>query len=61
MNKYRLRKIKEWLAMKIVWALPRYIIMWASVRMIAHATQGEYENTIAPELGAMEVLKRWSD
>jgi len=53
------RRAKEWLGMKLAWMLPRYIVMWASVRMIAHATQGEYGNTIVPELSAMDALKRW--
>ena len=57
--RYELRKIKEKIQMKIAWALPEWLVMWASVRMIAHATQGQYGNTIVPELSAMDALKRW--
>ena len=53
------RKIKEKLQMKAAWALPKWLITWASVRMIAHATQGEYGTTIVPELSAMDALTRW--
>ncbi len=54
-----IREIREKLHMKIAWALPRWLVMWTSVRMIAHATQGEYGTTIVPELSAMDALKRW--
>lgn len=46
-------------ARKIAWLLPRRIVMWASVRLIAHATQGVYSNQIVPALTAMDALKRW--
>jgi len=54
-------KLKEWFGTKLAWMLPRYIVMWASIRMIAHATQGKYGSTIVPELSAMDALKRWGD
>ena len=47
--------------MWIVWKLPRIIIQWSAIRLIAHATQGEYSNTIVPDLMAMEALRRWED
>ena len=58
-TRIKLRQIREKIEMKIVWALPRWLINWASVRMIAYATQGEYGDTIVPELTAMDALKRW--
>jgi hypothetical protein len=33
--------------------------MWAAVRLGAHATQGEYSNTVVPELTFVDALKRW--
>jgi len=57
--KIRIREIKEKLQMKIAWALPKWLVMWTSVRMISHATTGEYGSTIVPELSAMDALKRW--
>lgn len=39
--------------------LPRWLVRWATIRLIAHATVGKYGRTIVPELSAMEALKRW--
>ena len=43
----------------IAWKLPRRLVMWASVRLMAHATQGEWSSQEVPELLAMDALKRW--
>ena len=51
--------MREKIQMWVAWKLPRWLVRWASVRMIANATQGEYSSTVVPELGAMEALKRW--
>lgn len=45
----------KWLA----WRLPKRLVYWAAIRLIAFATQGSYSNQIVPDLGAMEALKRW--
>lgn len=45
--------------MKIAWALPKRLVMWAAIRLIAHATQGAYSNQEVPALGAMDALQRW--
>jgi hypothetical protein len=52
--------MREKLIRRIAWILPKSIVYWASIRMIAHATQGEYSNEIVPELGAMQALGRWN-
>lgn len=49
----------EKLKMKIAWAMPRWLVYWCSIRLIAHATQGEYSSQIVPDLGAMTALERW--
>lgn len=59
--KYEYNKRKEKLKLFIVWLLPRWMVMWCSIRLIAHATTGKYSNTIVPELSAMDALKRWDD
>lgn len=46
-----------WVA--VAWRLPRPLVMWASVRLIAHATQGEHSSTVVPDLTAMDALRRW--
>jgi hypothetical protein len=43
----------------IAWHLPRPVVYWCSIRLIANATQGEYGNQVVPELGAMDALQRW--
>lgn len=45
----------------IAWRLPRPLVMWASIRLGAHATQGSYSSQVVPELGFMDALKRWTD
>lgn len=57
--KYEYNKIKENVIRKFVWKLPRYLIMWCYIRVVAHATTGNFGNTIVPEISAMDVLKRW--
>jgi hypothetical protein len=52
-----IEKIKLW----IVWHLPRWMIYWSSIRLMANATQGKYSNQIVPELLAMDALKRWME
>jgi hypothetical protein len=50
-----MEKVWRWVAYR----LPRNLVKWASIRLIANATQGRYENTIVSELTAMDALKRW--
>lgn len=59
MYRYNIAKMKEKVWMWLAWKLPNTLVMWASIRLIAHATQGEYGSTIVPELSAMDALKRW--
>jgi len=44
----------------IAWNLPKKLIMWCAIRLMAHATQEKYGSTIVPELTAMDALKRWN-
>lgn len=45
--------------MMIAWWLPKRLISWCAIRLMAHATQGKYSSQIAPDLRAMDALKRW--
>lgn len=54
-------RIVEKMQMKIAWLLPKSVAKWAFIRVTAHATQGQYGNTIVPELTAMDALSRWGD
>lgn len=51
----QIEKFWEWLA----WRLPKPLVMWAAVRLGAHATTGAYSDTVVPELTFMDALKRW--
>lgn len=53
------KKLLDKLARWIAWKLPRNVVMWAAIRLIAHATQGPYSKTDAASLEAMEALSRW--
>jgi hypothetical protein len=52
--------MREQLAMFIAWRLPKSVVYWCAIRLIAHATQGEYSYQIVPDLSAMDALKRWN-
>jgi hypothetical protein len=45
--------------MALVWRLPRRLVYWCAIRVVAHATQGPYSAQIVPDLSAMDALKRW--
>ena len=50
---------RERLIRKIAWALPRELVKWCAVRLMVHATVGEYSNQSVPDLTTMDALKRW--
>lgn len=50
-------KFWQWLAGK----LPKPLVYFAAVRLIAHATMGKHGDTIVPEIAAIETLGRWTD
>lgn len=57
--KYEMRKKYDALLRAIVWRLPERLVMWAYIRVGAHATTGQYGNTVVPELTMMDALDRW--
>ena len=57
--RYRLTKLRDRALMWIAWHLPRSLVMWCYVRVGAHATTGQYGNTVVPDLTMMDALKRW--
>ena len=48
-------KIWMWIA----WHLPKELVKWASVRLMAHATTGEYGKCNTPSTTIIEALERW--
>ena len=57
--KYEIAKKRDALIRWVVWKMPKRFVMWSYIRVASHATTGEHRNTIVPELGMMEALKRW--
>lgn len=45
----------SWLA----WRLPRLLVQWAYIRVVAGATTGRYGDTVPGELDVMTALRRW--
>lgn len=54
-----MERFKEKLAMKLAWLMPKRLAYWCAIRVGAHATTGQYGNTVVPELPFMDALKRW--
>lgn len=50
-----IEKFTQWLA----WRLPRRLVYWCAIRVMANATTGQYADTIVPELTAVESLRRF--
>lgn len=59
--KYQTGRRFEKLLRTIVWALPRKVVMWAFIRVVAHATTGKYSNQIVPKLTVIDALSRWDE
>lgn len=53
------RQRREALALAVANRLPRWLVYWAAIRLMAHATTGRYGSTVVPDLRAMDALKRW--
>ena len=51
--------MRERIVQAIVWRLPRDVVYWAAIRLIAFATTGRYGSTVVPELRVMDALERW--
>ncbi len=43
----------------IAWKLPKPLVKWCVIRACAHATTGQYGDTVVPELSMMDMIKRW--
>lgn len=52
-------KPKQNFLLWLAWKLPKPLVERCFYRVVAHATVGKYDNTIVPELTAMEAIKRW--
>lgn len=57
--KYRADKATDRALCWIAFRLPKRLAMWVYVRVLVHATTGQYSNTVVPEITAADALKRW--
>ena len=57
--RYDMHRMPEKMCMWIVWKLPRQLVMWCAIRLMAHATTGQYGNQEPDRVSIMEALKRW--
>lgn len=39
--------------------IPRSVVYWAGVRLLAHATSGQYSDTHVANVSGIEMLRRW--
>ena len=58
--KYEYSKAKEKFFQSLAHNLPKRIIYFASIKLIAETTSGEWSNTVVPELTAMDAIQRYS-
>lgn len=54
-----IRSTVEKMWMKLAWAMPRMLVYWCAIRLIGHATSGEWGNRSPSDLLAMDALQRW--
>lgn len=59
MIKYEINKKYDALLRTIAWHLPKRLVMWSTMRVIANATTGKYSDQEVPALTAMDAIKRW--
>lgn len=58
--RYELMKRREKIQLWIVWHLPKWVIYWATIRLVAFATSKRSEAT-PDEMKMMDALKIWEE
>ena len=51
---------RTWFSIKIAWALPRRVALWAMIRVAAHATTGRWGSEPPDRVGFKEMHDRWA-
>ena len=46
---------------KMTKLMPKKLVYFCTIRLIAYATTGKYSDTIVPTLTAMDALNRWEE
>lgn len=58
---YSFHRIREKVIMAFVWRLPDWVMVWAAMRLWAHATSGKYDAPNPEKITMSEVLKKWGE
>jgi hypothetical protein len=64
--RYHLWRLRYWLIgdARKLWVaqhVPRWLVYWCAIRLMAHATSGKHDRQGVNALTAMEALDRWED
>lgn len=51
--------MKEKFWIWLAWRLPRGLVYWAAIRLMAHATTGKWSHELTPAVTGIDMLKRW--
>jgi hypothetical protein len=54
-----LRRLPEKTWIWIAWRLPKPLVMWCAIRLMAHATTGKYGGEEVGAVSIMDALERW--
>lgn len=57
--RYDMHKVPEKLWVWIAWHLPRQLVLWCAVRLMAHATTGQYGSQEIGTVSILDALNRW--
>lgn len=57
--KIRFMQLPTRFMMWLVYHLPKSVIYYSTIRLVAAVTTGKYSNTIVPELSAMDAIQRY--
>ncbi len=47
------------IAMRVAWLLPRRLVYWAAIRLMAHATTGPHSHELVVDTTILDALQRW--
>ena len=45
--------------MWLAWKMPRPLVYCCTIRLMAHASTGQYSKQVVPDLKVVEALSRW--
>lgn len=57
--RYDMNKIPERVCVWIAWRMPRQLVMWAAIRLMAHATTGKNGSRVPDRVSIMDALRSW--